>query len=359
MENLGLIEKYKKQVEAEKLGERLPKSDRVGLKEALSAPDLSVILHRTIIDTIKDNAEPLYIASKMLRPVRITEGRSIIFPAMSDMVADYVSEGGNYPEAYPDVEIFEGTSETSVKKVGLIVRITDEMIADAQWDVVSILLEKAGRAMGRFKEEWCFREFTRHGHVIFDPVYDASLASGHADKGKFATHGLGSDYKTANDTLSVQDFLDLLIGNIANGYQTTDIFMHPLVWPIFAKNPILDKLSIAAFGGQNNTISVSPGQVQGKLPFAVNITLTPFVPFNLDTERFDMYIVDRNEVGFLLVKNDITTEQWDNPERDIRAMKIMERYAPGILNNGKGISVAKNIAFKQTWAEPDVIRTIS
>jgi hypothetical protein len=217
------------------------------------------------------------------------------------------------------------------------------------------MLQKAGRAMARYKEEWCFREFTRHGHVIFDPV-KAKEGGIYTNLG---THGLGADRKTGNDTLSVEDFLDLMIGNIANGYTTTDILMHPLVWPIFAKNPLLDRMSIAAFGGDNNQITINPEDVQGKLPFAVNVTLSPFVPFNLVDKRFDMYIVDRNEIGVLLVKEDISTEQWDNPERDLRALKVKERYAPGILNNGRAISVAKNIAWAQTYAVPEIVHMIT
>lgn len=353
-EELGLVERYIAQIEAEGRGEKV--KDRIALREALSTPDLSQFLQTTIIDVIKDTAEPMYIATKMFRPVRITEGRSILFPAMSDIKASEVPEMGVYPQETVDVNWKESTTEVSVKKVGLIVRVTDEMVSDSQWDVIGVMLQKAGRAMARYKEEWCFREFTRHGHCIKDPI--KALDPSDPDNALLAVHGLGEDYQP-NDTLSVEDFIDLMIGNIANGYTTTDILMHPLVWPIFAKNPLLDRMTVAAFGGQNNTVSITPDQVQGKLPFAVNVTLSPFIPFSLAEKRFDMYVLDRNEIGIMLVKEDISTEQWDNPERDIRALKIKERYAPGILNNGRAISVAKNIAYAQTYKKPEVIRMIN
>lgn len=353
----GLVEQYMEQLEAERRGEST-RGNRITLKEALSSPDLSVFLHKTIIDVMKDSAEPLYVVSNFFKPVRLTEGRSIVFPAMSDIVAHEVGEGMNYPQETPEVEIFEGGAEVSVKKIGLIVRVTDEMISDSQWDVVGIMLQKAGRAMARYKEEWCFREFLRHGHVVFDPEA-AKGQDGKIDpESPFATHGLDSNRKDLNGTLSVQDFIDLMIGNLANGFQTTDILMHPLVWPIFAKNPLLDKMTVAAFGGQNNQITITPDQVQGKLPMAVNITLTPFCPLNLVDKKFDIFVVDRNEVGVMVVKEDMTIEQWDNPERDIRALKVKERYAPGILNNGRAITVAKNIAYAQTYPEPEIVKTI-
>lgn len=351
---LSLVERYIAQLEAEANGEKV--NDKITFREALSTPDLSQFLQTTIIDVIKDTAEPMYIASAMFKPVRITEGRSIIFPAMSDIKADRVPEMGNYPQETVDVNWQESSTEVSVQKVGLIVRVSDEMISDSQWDVIGVMLQKAGRAMARYKEEWCFREFSRHGHCIKDPVKAKDTSD--PNNAMLAVHGLGEDYKP-NDTLSVEDFIDLMIGNIANGYTTTDIIMHPLVWPIFAKNPLLDRMTVAAFGGPNNTINITPDVVQGKLPFAVNITLSPFVPFNIEDKIFDMYVVDRNEVGILLIKEDISTEQWDNPERDIRALKIKERYAPGILNNGRAICVAKNIAYAQTYKKPEVVRMLN
>lgn len=351
---MELVERLRAQVEADKKGEKLPKNHRLTLEEALASTDLAVFLHKTIVDTVKDSAEPMYIASKMLRRVNITEGRSIVFPAMSDIVVGKVGEMGNYPRATTEIETFEAMTEFSVEKIGVMVCVSDEMIDDSQWDVVGMMLEKAGRAMARYKEEWCFREFSRHGHIVFDPV----KAKDGGVYANLATHGLGADRTSPNDTLSVGDFIDLMIGTIANGYQVTDIIMHPLVWPIFAKNPLLDKLSIAAFGGSSNQITISPDQIQGKLPFAVNIQLTPFVPFNVQDRTFDMYIVDRNEIGVLVVKEDISIEQWDEPARDIRNIKFKERYAPGILNNGKAISVAANIAYDQTYPEPDMVKLI-
>jgi oligoribonuclease (3'-5' exoribonuclease) len=134
MNELSLVERYIKQVEAEMKGEKLPK-DRITLKEALSTPDLSQFLQQTVIDVIKDTAEPMYIASKMLKRVQINEGRSIIFPAMSDIIAYEVPEMGNYRQETVDINLFESTTEVSVKKVGLIVRVSDEMVNDSQWDV--------------------------------------------------------------------------------------------------------------------------------------------------------------------------------------------------------------------------------
>src|SRR5699024_8795378 len=101
-------------------------------------------------------------------------------------------------------------------------------------------------------------------------------------------------------------------------------------WSMFFKNDIIDSLSHAALGGSKVTnLSITPDQVQGRLPFAIDLTFSPFVPFNHAEQKFDMYVLDRENVGILLEKTPLTTEQFDNPMRDIQKIKLMERYGMG------------------------------
>ena len=317
----SLVEKYIAQVEAEQKGEKLKKNSRIDLREALSTPDLAVLVQRTVIDVMRDAAEPVYIGTKMMKKIRITEGRSIVFPSMAAIRAHEIPEGGNYPEETPEFQLHEGELEVKVQKVGLIVRVTDEMLDDSQWDIIGIMLQKAGQAMARHKEEKIFREFTRHGNVIFDG--DATAAKYGADKYQnYLPHGLDIE-ANPNQTLAVEDFFDMMIGLMAHEYIPTDILLHPLVWPMVAKNELLNSLTISAFGApENNKITITPEKVQGRLPYALTVTLSPFIPFDRVNKKYDAYVVDRNEVGCLLVKDEISTEQWDNPERDMQAIKV-------------------------------------
>ena len=63
------------------------------ITEALSTPDVSVLMPRVIQDVMRDSAEPMYIGSKLLQVVRLAQGRSIEFPAISAMRAYDVAEG--------------------------------------------------------------------------------------------------------------------------------------------------------------------------------------------------------------------------------------------------------------------------
>lgn len=221
------------------------------------------------------------------------------------------------------------------------------MISDSMWDVVGMHIRASGAAMARLKEEIIFREFDKHGHTVFD---GNSLDP--------AAHGTGRDYYgVPNGTLTAEDIIDMCTAIMAAGFTPTDIIMHPLCWPLFYKNQVLDSMTVAAFGGGAPPVSVSqdPPQVPINTGLVVNglqISFSPWVPFDQVSKTFSFYVLDRNNVGVLLVKDPMSTEQFDDPTRDIQALKVKERYGVGILHGGYGIAVAKNIPFKKTYPLP-------
>ena len=52
---------------------------------------------------------------------------------------------------------------------------------------------------------------------------------------------------------------------------------------------------------------------------------------------------DSSELGVLIVDEEVTTEEFDDPRVDIRKIKLRERYGLGILNEGKAIATLKNV----------------
>lgn len=94
MPEINLAERYKELRAAEDGGtvEEYRKK-RITVEEALATPDASVLIPRVISDVMRDAAEPMYIGSGLLQTVRLTEGRSIEFPAISAMRAHDVAEG--------------------------------------------------------------------------------------------------------------------------------------------------------------------------------------------------------------------------------------------------------------------------
>ena len=343
---------------------------RMTVREGLMSTDVIQLIPKVIEGQLREAAEPEYLATRFMNIVHVDGGSSIsyVIPIIGEIHASEVAEGGRYNEDYADFNTAEnGQLEIRVKKVGLKVKITEEAISDSYWDIYGINVRKMGRAMARYKEEWCFNSFSDHGTIVFDndtrQQIGAAGTTGRDEHGNF------------NDTMSVEDFLDLVLALMANDQTPTDIIMHPLTWVIFARNSMIGNgLSYGAFGGNQvhpwgatqgtpgfaglaaeqgpQKFIMSPSQVQGRLPMPMTVNFSPFVRFDKENKRFDMYCIDRSNVGVIAEREALQVDNWQDPERDLRLLKCKERYGVGILDNGKGITVARNLAVAPTYPVP-------
>lgn len=343
---------------------------RMTVKEGLASTDVVQLIPKVIEGQLREAAEPEYLASRFMSVVHVDGGASVtyVIPVVGELIATEVTEGGRYNEDNVEFNTVEnGQLEIRVKKIGLKVKVTEEAISDSSWDIFGINLRKMGRAMARYKEEWAFNSFSAHGTPVFDN--DTRVQIPEAGTTGRDAHG------NFNDTMSVEDFLDLVLALMANDQTPTDIIMHPLTWVIFARNSMIGNgLSYGAFGGNQvhpwgatqgtpgfaglsseqgpQKLIMDPAQVQGRLPVPLTINFSPFVRFDKQAKRFDMYCINRSNVGIIAEKEGLTTDNWQDPERDLRLLKCKERYGIGILDNGRGIAVARNIAVAPTYPVP-------
>lgn len=347
-----LLKRISEQMDPTKDWTQMIESEKfVTLKEALTTQDASILIPRVVTSMMREAAEPNYVGTNMLEKVRLTEGRSIEFPSMSAMRAHDIGESQSYLEETIDFQLHRN-QEIKVGKSGMIVRATQEMIDDSQWDVLGILFAKAGQAMSRLKEEKAFHQFSMHGHQVFNnhlrEQYPEAGTSGMDINGAY------------NNTMSTEDMVDLFIALMSNGYNASDIMLHPLSWSVFFKNDFMNSLTHAALGGSQVTnLQIKPETVSGRIPFAVNLSFSPFVPFNQQTKEFDMYVVDKKNVGLLVEKDPLSTEQFNDPLRDIQSIKVRERYGIGVLDSGKAVAVARNLAFETSYPAPERIKIVS
>ena len=337
------------------------------IREALMSTDTVRLIPKVIEGQLREAAEPEYLASKFMNVIHVEGNNSAVYvvPVVGEIFASEVTEGGRYNEQNLDFNTVEnGQLEIRVKKYGLKVTISEEAIQDSSWDIYGINVRKMGRAMARLKEENCFNAFSNHGHILFDNDKREQFPEA-------GTTGRDAD-GSYNDTLSVEDFLDLVLALMGNNRVPTDIIMHPLTWVIFARNSMIGNgLTFGAFGGNQvhpwgatqgtpgfaglsseegpQKLIMRPDQVQNRLPVPLAINFSPFVRFEKLKKSFDMYCIDRSEVGVIVEREGLSTDDWNDPERDMRMLKVKERYGVGILDNGKGITVARNIAVAPTY----------
>ena len=348
---------------------------RANIREALMSTDTVKLIPKVIEGQLREAAEPEYLATKFMSTIHVDGGNTAVYviPIVGELHAHEVGEGTRYNEEYVDWNTAEnGQLEVRVKKVGLKVSITEEALADSSWDIYGINVRKMGQAMGRFKEEWIFNNFSHHGHVIFDNAR-------REQNPEAGTNGRAAD-GSLNDTMTVEDFLDLALALQAQDQTPTDIIIHPLAWVVFARNAMIGNgLTYGAFGGSQvhpwgatqgtpgfaglsaeegpQKMIMRPEQVQGRLPMdGITVSFSPFVKFDKIQKKFDMYILNRNNVGVIVQREGLTTDNWQDPERDLRLLKVKERYGIGILDNGRGIAVAKNIAVAPTYPVPQTVK---
>ena len=367
MESLDTVEKMARNLSGDySIG-------KTTIQEAITSTDAVKLIPKVIEGKLREAAEPEYLGTRFFQTVRVDGGNSAVYviPVVGEVIAYEVGEAGRYNESNPEFTTLENsTLEIRVKKIGVKVSITEEAINDSSWDILGINVRKMGRAMARYKEELIFNNFSTHGHVVFDNNLRPTIKEA-------GTTGLGQDGQY-NDTLSVEDFLDMTLALMGNGFNPTDVIMHPLTWVVFARNSMIGNgLSFGALGGNNvhpnggiqgtpaafgmansgdgQKLIMTPEQVQNRLPVPMQVNFSPWVHFDKINKRFDMYCLDRSEVGVIAQREALSTDNWTDPERDIRNLKCKERYGIGMLNNGKAVTVARNIAVAPSYPAAPVI----
>lgn len=319
------------------------------LKDFLSTAQAKVLIPRVIIGQMKKAAEPVYLASNFFKKIRLKSGSAIMFPQIGVMKAGDVAEGQEYPAQSLDWQTHKG-SLLNVGKSGIRVQFSDELISECEFDIVAMMLSEAGRAMARHKEQKAFVEFLMHGWKVFDN----SLRSSTPDAGT-----TGVDFNNnLNNTMSVDDLLDLIIAVYNNEYTPTDLIMHPLAWTTFAKNGLTGGLSAPMDGmakkeAASGSFKLGPESIQGRLPFAFDVNISPFAPLDKRAKTFDMFCVDKNNVGVQIVRDDLKTEEFRDPARDIKNVKVGEKYGFGTYNEGRAIAVAKGISMAKSYPVPE------
>ena len=321
-------------------------------RQFLSTPSAKVLIPRLIIGTARKAAEPLYVAGKLFKPINMPHtGDMYKFPSFSTgFRADFVGEGEQYPRMRVEAQEHE-SAEIRIRKSGIQFDLTEEVINYSQWDVMNIYSEEAGRAMVRHKEQQAFYNMIRHGHTVFD---------NNSDNPNAKTTGC-DEYGNNNGTMAMEDFLDLLIALHFNGFTPTKILMNSLVWPMFVRQGLTagNINQNPQTPDQPTSVLLGPGAVNGRLPFALSIDLSPFGGFDEESKTYSLFAVDENNVGVEIVKEPLRQMNFDDPEKDIRSVKLREMYGFGVLYEGTAIAVAKGLRLDQSYPKPPVTKTIA
>lgn len=362
------------------------KDERIVLEDAISVPNAPMLFPKVISNIVKEAQEPLLVGTSLLQRLNYSYGQTITFPAVGALTAADIAEGQEYPET--QLQMGGSTVTATIGKSGIAVKVTEEMVRYSQFDVIGMHLRAAGRALARHKEVKIFNYIRSMGVPVFDNLRPTQSVFGVTT---------GRDLNgNANGGVTMDDVFDAFAQIVTQGYMPNTLLMHPLTWTMFIKDAQLRAFVQANGGGtffanwtgnpagrapwDNSSQGglgvasgqlITPGQTSGGaaaphgqtastllqhpqtinsgpvLPSYLNvpfrIIVSPFVPYDARRRLTDIYMFDSSELGVLVVDHDTMTEEFNDPKVDILKIKLKERYAIGILNEGQAIGVMRNV----------------
>lgn len=331
-----------------------------------TSTDHPLLIPRVISNIAREAIEPNLVLTPLLQRINYTHGTTIRFPAVSTaMQAAEMGEGEEYPEGTFELA---GQTEATIGKQGIAFKVTEETIRYSLFDVISILSRSAGKAMARLKEEKAVALITAdYGNTIFDN----SSASYKSTTGRDAAGAY-------NGTLTLDDLFYAYATMVDRGFMPNTLIMHPFAWQIFAQEGIskafgfehgmagmMWKTAQGALGNapqwragglNQNSYVTNVGNVAGTytsvptiFPVPFRIIVSPYMPYTASTSRTDIIFCDSSELGLMIVDEELTTDEWTDPARDIKKIKMRERYGMAMVNDGKGIGVLKSIKIAKSF----------
>jgi hypothetical protein len=386
----------------------LTPNHRFTIENALSQSDLARFIPETIVTVIREAIEPeTSISDLVFQSLKINQGLSINIGTVGSISADVVAEGTEGKTR--TLQMGDGEMVVvHVKKHGINIAVTEEVIKYSQWDVLGLWLRAAGRAMARHKEKQAIGQLNTYGTVLFDNQSPSSAVF-KSLTGRNIAGALNGSF-TSNDLMKMYGHARMM------EFNPDTLIIHPLAWAMWATDPELREIVVSGnrvtstadmptsgrgargwadpFSGRGlrtkTTGNTTPTGLFGKigidpyttsfsslgsswyiapkyLPTPLRVIVSPWVPFSSDGgadgtaadgyPTSHAYMVDSNETGVFVYSTDyngVYLEEWDEPARAIHNLAIRERYGVQILNQGKAISMAKYCVIAKNYVFENV-----
>lgn len=240
-----------------------------------------------VLDIVWEAAKPKLIG-RQLAIVIAQDAPIIKIPRAKLSKAYEVAEGAEIPiasEQYDNITL-------TPKKYGVRPLISREMVEDAEWDVIEYQLAEAGRAIADIETE----------KIITQMISDAgnSVSAG------------------TSGTLAYTDVVNILKECLTDGYTPDALAVHPSELADLLKDTAIQKAM--EWGGQ----AVAPtGQI------AILLGMQVYVSTKVPSGT--ALVVDSKHAGVLFIRRDITTEEYEDPVKDLAGVAVTSRWAYATL----------------------------
>ncbi len=251
--------------------------------------------------------------------------------------------------------------------------------------------------LARHKEQYAIRLINEFGIAVFDNTTPSNAMYGSTT---------GRDITGANNgSMTTTDLWDMYAELLQRGFTPDTLLMHPLAWRCFMSDSEMreqvlngatlatrqqpagagapgwgtshtglglrtsrtgqegvaqsgnQKIGASAWVNTLNALGSAYSIAPKFLPSPLTVLVTPFISYTPPASsaatpysgRTNVIMVDSSRCGLLVTRDSVSTEEFDDPARDIRAIKLKERWMIGIYEQGKAITSAKNVAIARNY----------
>jgi hypothetical protein len=360
-----------------------PTGQKVEFKDLMATSQAQYWMPKVVEEIMREPVEPMLIIPSLLDRVAYTPAARITFPAIGALTAYDLAEGQAYPEQ--TLQVAPGSITINVGKTGIAFKITEEMMKYSQYDIINMHLRAGRRALDRHKEDKGMKYISGMGVTLFDNVRPEESVYGTCTGRDITGSGNGS--------CRMEDLLKAYSHVMMQGYTPNAILMHPMTWSMWMVDPLLqtivkntgngqwfqphsmakqgrpwDAANQAKMGQQGGYGPFTPGgnpasetattvaeidqnltsrpNVPGYFPYPLTVLVSPFIPYDMTNNLADIFILDTQNLGALVVDEDVQQSQWEDLSTDIIKVKMRERYAFAIYEDGLAIGVMRNVPIK-------------
>lgn len=386
--NSGYVEDTDTTIEWSDMWEAVKRSRRE-MKDLTSTPDVRPLLQSSLEILMREPVEPLMVIAGLFTKIQ-SKGMNtqVLAGAIGAVEATDIAEGGTYPEV--QMQIGGGMQTAWIGKSGLAVSYTDEVLRYSTWDIMGMNMKQMGAALVRHKERKAASFLKTLGTELYNNASPATSMFG-------VTTGrdIGG---AANGSMTMDDLFYAMAHMAEEGFQPDILLINPLFFYLFVQDPVLRNMMLSHGGGDwfrpwngqpgpldpwsnggmgamgptlGNKISrgdASPaggtatgiaGREHGMtaqapipapyFPWPMRVVVSPFVPFDPDTQLGDIFLLSSGNVGYLLEDQAPLDVSWRDENVDVLKVKKMERYGFAVAHEGLPVGVMKNVKLTRNW----------
>lgn len=364
------------------------------VEDVIALPNISQTLSTTFETILTEPVNPITNIPNLFTEMRTEHlTTNVIVGAIgSGVQADDVGEQGNYPEV--DFTFGGGMQVATVGKCGIQASYTEESLKYSSWDIWGINLRIMSDALWRHKANKGIAFMLSLGTTLYNNLDPTESLYG-------VLKGRGIDM-AANGSLDPDSLLRAMAHMHQEGYFADTLVISPMHFFAWIQDPVMRSLFLSAGQGSYfNLYSGNPGPLApfsngaiGKMgqslgnkvtpaaaanggtasgisgrehgmnaqfnipsyfPFSLNIMVDPSVPFDAERNLGHMFLVSSGNVGALLVDEEVRQIEWEDMSRERKTVRLRERYAYAIMNEGQGLGILKNIPATPNWFDGRVV----